>query len=414
MTNHKAHRVGSDCVTGVVAAARFGADAMVGVPREVVGQSRDLLREFDLRDTDVTPTAVPLLALEALAERAVLAAFQFSLIDHPPEIVERIAREVVELEEYLGRNGWLDDPVGYHREPPPLTAPGVRHDRVGGLDIERLDFASGYLPDVGEPGRERWARYEHNERAHAWVLRHAEAEHRAIERPWLILHHGASMGWALADLAIFRAAWLHHDLGLNLVFPVLPFHGPRQARHPLGIQLPVEDPVDTVHTFAQSVWDTRRIIGWIRDRSDAPIAVHGLSLGAYTASLIASVVDELAGVIVGVPAASLSDLYAEHMPARLRHRPQFERFVESSRTALSVVSPLSVEPLVPVERRYLYAATSDRITESKSQAGRLRTHWGEPETLWLPGGHLSVAWSSDVTDFVQSALAECGMVDSDR
>ena len=53
------------------------------------------------------------------------------------------------------------------------------------------------------------------------LLRHKE------HRPWLVCVHGAEMGRAALDLALFRAWHLHEDLGLNVVLPVLPMHGPR-------------------------------------------------------------------------------------------------------------------------------------------------------------------------------------------
>ena len=53
------------------------------------------------------------------------------------------------------------------------------------------------------------------------MLRHKEPW------PWLVCVHGAEMGRAALDLMLFRAWHLHQDLGLNVVLPVLPMHGPR-------------------------------------------------------------------------------------------------------------------------------------------------------------------------------------------
>lgn len=391
---------------GAWTAARWGARAAVASPRFAVDQIRALVEPFDLRGPDRRSTRSRVrLAAEAMADEALMTAFRLNLVEQPPHIVEEIAAEVDEAIQVFGAKGWLDDPTSYFEAPPRLVDPVMDIERVGRLEIERLSFPSDYAPHPDEPGGLRWESYEHNHTAHAWVLRHWD-----VERPWLVLHHGASMGWSLADLTIFRAAWLHHDLQLNLVFPVMPFHGPRARRTPLSLQLPVEDPVDTVHAIAQSVWDSRRLIGWIREQSDQPIAIHGLSLGTYPASLVASLEPGLASLTAGVPAASLSDLYVHHLPTRLRRQPQLIRFIDESKALLRVVSPLAHDPLVPRELRFIYAASGDRVTDPIAQAQRLWKHWDQPEILWFDGGHIGVAWSCDIAHFLQKSMMTAGLL----
>jgi hypothetical protein len=390
---------------------RLGCAAATAIPRAVIEHGRVALESFDFRGPEKMSRGNRVrLAAEALVDDALMAAFRLSVANRPPHVISKIAAEVDAATKVFDRHGWFDDPASYYEAPPPLREKDVDvvPDRLGRLKIERLTFASGYTPRADEPGIERWEHYKHNHTAHAWVLRH-----RGGDRPWLVINHGASMGWTLADLTVFRAARLHHDLQLNLVFPVMPFHGPRARRSPLTMQLPVEDPVDTVHAIAQSVWDTRRLITWIRGQSDQPIAVHGLSLGTFPASLVAAVEPDLASLTVGVPAVSLSDLYVHHLPARLRRRPEIIEFVEDSKDLLSVVSPLSVEPLVPRDRRFVYAASDDRVTDPVSQAHRLWVHWDRPEILWFRGGHVGVAWSSAVADFIRHGLTTAGLIEVD-
>ncbi len=59
-------------------------------------------------------------------------------------------------------------------------------------------------------------------------------------------------------------AWLHEGLGLNVVLPVLPMHGPRARNLPKAAAFPGEDLLDNVHGSAQAVWDIRRLLSWIR------------------------------------------------------------------------------------------------------------------------------------------------------
>ena len=113
-------------------------------------------------------------------------------------------------------------------------------------------FDSGYAPYPGEPGRERWLSYTATQRVYGLMLRHPEP------RPWLVCVHGTEMGRAGVDLRLFRAWHLHENLGLNVVLPVLPLHGPRKRGVPKGAVLPGEDVLDNVHAAAQAVWDIRR------------------------------------------------------------------------------------------------------------------------------------------------------------
>ena len=104
------------------------------------------------------------------------------------------------------------------------------------------------------------------------MLRHKEP------RPWLVCVHGAEMGRAALDLTLFRAWHLHKDLGLNVVLPVLPMHGPRGRGLPKGAVYPGEDVMDNVHATAQAVWDVRRLLSWIRaQQPESPIGLNSIS-----------------------------------------------------------------------------------------------------------------------------------------
>src|SRR5205814_25034 len=81
--------------------------------------------------------------------------------------------------------------------------------------------------------------------------------------------------------------WLHEDLGLNVVFPVLPLHGVRGDGLPQHAAFPGEDVMDNVHGIAQSVWDVRRLVRWAASQSDQPVGVTGVSLGGFVTALVA-------------------------------------------------------------------------------------------------------------------------------
>jgi len=298
--------------------------------------------------------------------------------------------------------GFLTDPASFHADPPAIERPTVRWDRTRKLRYERFSFDSQYEPFDGEPGRDRWLSYGANRRARAWVMRH-DGE----SRPWLVCVHGTSMGKPNLDLMLFRARWLHEDLGLNVVFPVLPLHGPRGDELPPHAAFPGEDVMDNVHGIAQSVWDVRRIVRWAAAQGDQPVGITGLSLGGFVTALVAGLEPDLACAILGVPAVDLIDLI-DHHSTRGRD-PQYLRVLELARQVGVVVSPLSVTPQLPPERRFVYAGLADRLAHPRHQVGRLWDHWGRPDVLWYKGGHVAFARNKGIGQFVRGALESSGL-----
>ena len=310
----------------------------------------------------------------------------------------RIEGEATEAVELFGARGWIDDPASYHETPPLLTDVAMRPARSGAIRYAVMSFDSGYAPHEGEPGRERWLADRDNRTAYAWLLRHDEP------RPWIVCIHGAAMGQASADLRVFRAAWLHSVLGLNVALPIQPRHGPRRAGLPIGVGFPDQDLMDNVHAVAQSVWDIRRLLAWIRSEENTSVAVHGLSLGGYTAALLAGLEPGLACVILGVPVVDFTTLLERHGGTRLRGNPRLEQLASLAAQVHRVISPLAVEPQLPKDRRFIYAGLADRLVHPIHQVREIERHWDEPDTHWFSGSHVGFFVSRPVREFVEHAL----------
>jgi hypothetical protein len=217
------------------------------------------------------------------------------------------------------------------------------------------------------------------------------------------------MGRPNIDLSLFRTRWLHEDLGLNVLLPVLPLHGPRRGDLPNDTMFPGEDVLDNVHGAAQSVWDIRRLVSWIRTQDpDARIGVTGVSLGGYITSLVASLETGLACAIVGVPVVDLVDLIGYH--AKLAHDEERRRIETVAKSVGRVVSPLALTPQVPLEGRFVYAGLADRLVHPRHQVVRLWEHWGRPDIVWFEGSHTGFMRSKPVGHFVREALVRSGMV----
>ena len=356
--------------------------------------------------TEGVPHPAPSLRLAAqvATDDAILATVT---VRHPTVGAQeqpRVRREIHAAREMFRDRGWLEQPAQYHAAPPSLQDPLIRASRCHGLDYEHVQFDSGYEPHGGEPGRDRWLSYAPNRTAHAWVLRH-----RSGPRPWLVCYHGYQMGFPFVDFPAFHAARFHHRFGLNLLLPVLPLHGPRKIGWRSGDGFLSGDFLDTVHAEAQAIWEFGRVLSWIRAQDGAPIGVHGLSLGGYNAALMACF-EDLACVVPGIPATDFTRLTWRHgSPLQIRYAEHRGVVHDEVSEVLSVVSPLVLKPRVPHERRYIFAAISDRLVPAE-QPYDLWRHWDEPRIVWYQGGHVTFRFHPPVDQLLTQALRESGLV----
>jgi pimeloyl-ACP methyl ester carboxylesterase len=299
----------------------------------------------------------------------------------------------------------LEKPRGFYSDPPAPTEVSIRKFSTRNRTHERLSFDSGYAPHTDEPGAERWMSYTCNNREYALMLRHKGDE----PRPWLVCVHGTEMGRAGLDMTLFRAWHLHENLGLNVILPVLPMHGPRAKGLPKGAVFPGEDVMDDVHGTAQAVWDVRRVIGWIRSQQpDARIGLNSISLGGYIAALVASLDDDLTCAILGVPPANLVELLGRH--SGLPKDDPRQQTLDLARPIGRMVSPLGLTPKVPTEGRFIYAGVADRIVHPREQVMQLWEHWGRPDIGWYEGGHTGFFEARPVQRYVDAALVQSGLI----
>ncbi len=393
-------------------APRWSAPAVDGLGRAVqpftgtgqfVAQS---WRDYLGKASGELPIARPTLALAAQAFRdeIVLMGLKARRPVSRPDVFERITREVHAALEFYGERGWLEHPKRFFGTPPPLTDVTVRKVKGRTRSLYRISFDSGYLPRPGEPGAERWMSYTANDREYALVLRHPEP------RPWLVCVHGTEMGRAALDLALFRSWKLHDELGLNVVMPVLPMHGPRARGLPKNAVFPGEDILDDVHATGQAVWDIRRLLSWIRlQEPESLIGLNSLSLGGYIAALVASLDKGLTCAILGVPVADLVQLLGRH--SGLGADDPRRGTMDLAEPIGRMTSPLSLTPLVPGRGRFIYAGVADRVVHPREQVVRLWEHWGKPEIVWYPGGHTGFFRSRPVQNFVWDAVRQSGLLD---
>ena len=303
----------------------------------------------------------------------------------------------IEAELYATRSlyeerGWLDEPRAFHRTPTQVPEVRIKKSKSLTYTFEHLSFESGYQPDELEPCGPAWAEYLETSRAHAWVLRADNCE----EKPWVIAIHGFAMGKPWMDLGGLAATWLHETHDVNVVSFVMPLHGPRLHR---GRRFEIFDRgiTNIVQAEAQAMWDLRSLVNWIRSISDQPIGAYGISLGGYTTALLASLEDRLAFAIPGVPATCFVELFLRNLP----DEDGSDRldFWNAAADVLRVISPLTLDPVVPKRGRFIFGGLLDGLTPIDA-VRNLWLHWERPDITWYAGSHVSFFREPEVLDLL--------------
>ena len=88
----------------------------------------------------------------------------------------------------------------------------------------------------------------------------------------------------------------------------------------------------------------------------------------------------------------------------VRHTGSGSETLALARPIGRMVSPLSLQPRVPIEGRFIYGGVADRLVNPRDQVMRLWEHWGRPEIIWYQGAHTGFFRSRPVQDFIDAAL----------
>ena len=271
------------------------------------------------------------------------------------------------------------DLSGFFAEPRAI-APGERHVRAmaqGGV-VTDLSWQSGFTlldPEVTE----RYASAREN------GIAVARRYQRGQPRPAVIMIHGYMAGPFAFEERIWPLSRLD-QAGFDVLLFTLPFHGLRvRAGRGAVPEVPGEDPRLNVEGFRQAVFDLQNLISWLLAQGHPRVGAIGMSLGGYTAALLATVEPRLDFVVPIVPLSSLADFAREQgwlSPIADEAAAQHALLESIYRR----VNPIARPALVPPERCLVVAAKADRVTPT-AHARRLAVHLRAPLHSFY-GGHL--------------------------
>lgn len=241
-----------------------------------------------------------------------------------------------------------------------------------------LSWASNYQPFA--PGiRERYERTTENHAASVRLLSAGQ------KRPVAILIHGYMAGSYQVEAKLWPVQRFLRS-GYDVAFFTLPFHGVRANPARRGPpEFPGADPRFSSEGFRQIIADLRNFMRWLGEQGHPEVGVMGMSLGGYTAALLATVQEGLSFCVPVIPLASLADFAREQGELSAAPEAEAEEHALLERI-YRVVSPLDRRPLIAPSRTLVVAAKADRITPV-GHARKLAAHFGSPLVAWH-GGHL--------------------------
>ncbi|WP_394561114.1 alpha/beta hydrolase family protein [Aquipseudomonas alcaligenes] len=270
---------------------------------------------------------------------------------------------------------------------PPPQGIKVNIEEVSRDPIRRLQlsFDSPFQP-LNPYARPQFEAMQRNTVAHAQHWCHGDRP-----RPTLIVIHGfaADAHWLNAR-ALSLASF--YERGYDILLFTYPFHGRRaepgswfsgQGLFGRGLVSFNESPMHAIH-------DLRVFIDYLQALGVARIGVAGISLGGYTAALLAAVDDRISYCIPIVPAVSPIDVFLEWQPTGALLSLLMRRQgvgVADMRGLLAVHNPLTYASPLEGQRMLIIGGAGDRVTMPR-HLRLLQRHWPGSELHWFPGNHI--------------------------
>ncbi|WP_421842672.1 alpha/beta hydrolase family protein [Mycobacterium sp.] len=258
-------------------------------------------------------------------------------------------------------------------------------ERIAQGRVNNITFTSRFQA-INPTMRAQWSALTANNivRAQHWC-------HEDGPRPTLCVIHGFMGSSYLINGLFFALPWYYRS-GYDVVLYTLPFHGQRAEKlSPFsGFGYFASGLSGFAEAMAQAVCDFRSIVDYLRYTGVERIALTGISLGGYTAALLASVEDRLEAVIPNCPVVTPAATFSEWFPANkiFRMGRRLSKISDEELAAgLSYHGPMNYQPLLSPSRRMIITGLGDRMAPP-DQAVMLWEHWDRCTLHWFPGGHV--------------------------
>ena len=297
----------------------------------------------------------------------------------PPGLRARLER----ARAFYGDPRFITDPDAFFVPPRGLrVAPPARILGLPGGDVVRLDYETDFQATFPEARADAMDRC--NARGVALWWRHAGRGH-----PTMLCVHGYRGGQTWLEALAFEAVSFYRA-GVDVVLYILPYHGartPADARHS-GEPFFDMDLVRTNEAFARAIYELRALARFFAASGSGPVGAFGMSLGAYTTALLATV-EPLAFAAAMIPVVSFADRWwceGENDPwLAVALANGWSR--AGVQDILRVHEPLARPVRVARDRLLVIGARGDGIC-TPHHADLLWEHWGRPRIHWYTGGHL--------------------------
>ena len=273
--------------------------------------------------------------------------------------------------------------------PAPDRLPRVRSRgrwSLPGFENEDLFFASLHEPIEPQFNAHYHTRTRRIQTVYARRIRPSGTE----GRPRLLYIHGYMQPETIVE-ELTLLSGMAKSLDMEIVHLQPPYHGRRKPRSSPydGERFWTADVVRSFEAMRQTVIDARTLLSLMREESDAPVGVAGLSLGGAFSAVLACLeprFDFAAPLIAHMDMGTL----LRDAPVLHPMRKDLARFGWSHREFASFFSSIGwdeLQPALRTDRILLFAAEHDRFFDPAVLRAMWK-RWGEPEIHWYPTSHM--------------------------
>jgi hypothetical protein len=174
------------------------------------------------------------------------------------------------------------------------------------------------------------------------------------------------------------------------------------------------DFIDTIHAQAQTLWDLRRLLSWVRAQDARQWASTASRSAALTTAMLATLESDLDCVVAGMPPACFAGLMRDNSPPIVQRLMDFAGFPwDVVQQLLRVVSPLAVKG-ARAARAPLSVCRHCRLAGAPWPGIGALASLERPRLAWYPGSHSSFMLESAVRDLLLEAFRRGRLVRTER